>query len=88
MHNVCTSTKCISCTVAVESASTQMASSLIAASGFGAGPVSAQVVTPVSCAALTAASTLGLVPLVDNAISTSPGRPCARTPRANISSGP
>jgi hypothetical protein len=74
--------------VAVVEASTQTASSHMAANGFGAGPDNAHVVRPVSWAALTAASTLGLVPLVDKAIRMSPGLPCARTPRAKISSPP
>ena len=49
------------------------------ASGSGARPVSADVTTPTSWAALTANNTLRLAPLVDRAMSTSPGRPWART---------
>lgn len=88
MHSPWISSRWTSCTVAVPAASTQIASSHMPASSLGAGPVSAQVTMPTSCAALTAAITLRLAPLVDSATSTSPGRPCARTPRANTSSSP
>src|SRR3954468_9438089 len=74
--------------VAVHDASTVSASAQTPTSGFGAGPVSAQARTPMSAAALAAAITLRLPPLVDRQTRTSPGRPCARTCRANISSGP
>ena len=69
-------------------AGTAMALSAIAASGFGAGPVSAQTVSPTSWARLAACSTLLLVPLVDKRMTMSPGRPCASTCRANTSSPP
>lgn len=83
-----TATRWISCTVAVDGASTHRDSSLPAMSGLGARPVSAQTRTPAARAASAAESRLALAPDVDSSIRTSPLRPWARTWRANTSSTP
>src|SRR5690606_36224503 len=80
--------RCTSWTIATSGSGTATASSQSTASGLGAGPVSAQVVSPHSRPAAAAASTFPLAPLVDRQMSTSPGRPCARTCRAKTSPGP
>ena len=53
------------------------------ASAESACPTRPIVDSPLFWAEDTAASTLGLLPLVEMASNTSPGAPCASTPRAN-----
>ena len=60
-------TRCASCTVAVHAESRHDASSAASASGFGAGPVSAQHGEPaVARPGSAAARGLGLRPVVDS----------------------
>src|SRR5690606_14757855 len=87
-HRAWTIARCASCTVAVVSDRTAITSSARVASGFGAGPVIPQTVSSSWRAALAALTMLWLVPLVDRAMRTSPGRPCARTCRAKYSCSP
>src|SRR5690606_28521670 len=87
-HTMWTATRWSSWTVAARGASTHRDSSLPAISGLGAGPVRAHTLRPAARAASAADSRLALAPLVDSSISTSPGRPCARTWRAKAASTP
>jgi len=77
-HNTCTATRCASWTVA-DAAGTHNASSTTDASGFGVGPVIAQLTAPARRAASAARTTFGLVPLVDSSTTMSPGRACPVT---------
>src|SRR5699024_5070088 len=81
-QKMCTSTRCTSCTVDVDSPGTATTSSLNAARAEGAGPVSDKDTTPISRAVLIASTTFWLLPLEERDTSRSPGAACARSCRA------
>ena len=74
--------------VAMRSSMVQMSMSASSAEGEWGFPVRVIVVMPPFLAARSASRMLGLLPLVDSAIKTSPGRPCASTPREKTLSKP
>ncbi len=87
-HITCTETRCSSWTTCDSGDGQRSTSSQASPTGEGPGPTIAQVRIPQPRAASTAATRLGLRPLVDITSSTSPGRPWARTCRAKTSSKP
>ena len=85
-HRACTATRCTSWTAAVDAAATASTSSASVGERVRAGPGQRPHGQPGVAAALgRRAARCGLRPLVDSSTSTSPGRPCACTCRANIS---